>query len=159
MLVHKVGLAHYMYARDTQLSEPLIIDKPILLIQLKGRHGAEENRTAHRHRVPHTIARVLDEKGECECGAVRETEDAVKGTFSTNDIIQELVRFLHRLFVILLLFESPGPVVVAVIWTLVDVFNARTGVAADLTTNVYEGCAVVLFQIVSQAACIPCEYV
>ena len=159
MLAHKVGFAHYVYARDTQLPEPLIIDEPILLVQLKGRHGAEEDGAAHRHRVPDALARVVGEKGEGERGAVREAEDAVKGTFGADDVVQELVRSLHGLLVILLLVESPGPVVVAVIGTLVDVFNARTGVAADLTTYVYEGCAVVLFQIVSQAACVPCEYV
>ena len=157
MLAHKVRFAHDMYARDTQLPEPLIIDKPILLIQLKRRHGAEENRTAYRHRVPRMLACVLDEKGECERGAVRETEDAVKGTFSIDDIIQELVSSLHGLLVVILVVESPGPVVVAVIGTLVDVFNSWTGAAAGLTTNVYEGCAVVLFQIVDQAACVQWE--
>ena len=102
---------------------------------------------------------MLAEKGESERGAVRETEDALEGAFRVDDVVEEVVCSLHGSLVFALVLESSGPVVVAVVGTLEDVFDARTGAAADLATNVDKRCAVVFLQVADHTACVECEQV
>ena len=101
---------------------------------------------------------VLDEKGKSERRAVRKSEDAIEGAFCVDDVVEEVVRILHGLFVVVIVVESPRPVVVAVVGTLVNVFDARAGAAADLAANVDERCAVVFFEVASDATWVAHEH-
>lgn len=96
------------------------------------------------------FTRVLDEEGEGERGAVREAKDAVEGTLGADDVVKEVVCRLHGFLVVG--FEALGPIVVAVIRTLVDVFDAGAGVAADFAADVDEGCAVIFSQVTGEVA-------
>lgn len=116
----------------------------ILLAQPKRRHAAKDNRTPHRHRLVRMLPRVLYQEPKRERGAVRKSENAVEGDFGVDDVREECIRFSHGFFVAVIAVSS-RPVVVAVVGPLVDVFDAWTGAAVDLTVEVDEGCAVVFF--------------
>ena len=91
------------------------------------------------------LAGVLGQVAEGEGGAVREAEDAVKGTLRVDDVVEQVVRFLDGSVVRGRRGKSSGPAVVAVVGTFVDGFDAGARAAADFAAGVDEGCAMVFF--------------